>query len=142
MIKLLHSLICTDLLVDQVTKRSSYINIITDGRTQSLPTNMPSMYVATSWYAEGKSLGSFQIRITFISPSGEKKELLNDEIKDQDGKHRRYQLNLLINSLPVDEEGMHYFFIEHKTKTAANWKTDNKIPLFIEKIKAEESKQE
>ncbi len=141
MIKLLHSLICTDLLVDQVTKRSSYINIITDGRTTSLPTNMPSMYVATNWYAEGRSIGAFQVKITFVSPSGEKKELLNDEIKDQDSKHRRYQLNLLINSLPVNEEGMHYFFIEHKAKTATKWKTDNKIPLYIEKVKTEETKQ-
>jgi hypothetical protein len=141
MIKLLHSLLCTDLLVDQVTKRFSYINIITDGRTQSLPTNMPSMYVATSWFAE-KEPGPFKIRIIFISPSGEKKELLKNEIEAQDGKHRRYQFNLRVNSLPVNEEGMHYFFIEHKTKAATNWKTDNKIPLYIEKIKPEEPKQE
>ncbi len=141
MIKHLYSLICNDLLVDQITKRASYINIITDGNTIKLPNNMPSLYVVTSWYAEGEEKGVFQIRITFISPSGDTKELLKDEIENKDGDHHRYQLNLLVKDLPVKEEGMHYFLIEHKM-AKGKWKEDNRIPLYIKKLSQEQRSEQ
>lgn len=138
MIDCLYAFICEKVLLDQPTRLASYINVIPGGIVDTLPKDMPPLWLATCWMGTGKPVDEFLIRVSLRSPDDASRKIIEMPVKDQvaegqKGKVRRHVANIHVGSFKVEQEGLHFFDVEFKvTKSRKGWQKCASIPINVE----------
>jgi len=127
MIENVHCIICKDIVQDSRTQLVSYINSFDEMATKKLPGNAPPFSLGTLWRRTTEQVESFKIKISLLDPSGSQRVLL--ESQNIEMKNRSHRLNLLLEGLPISQEGKYKFIIE--LFNGENWVSVKELVLVI-----------
>ncbi len=103
--KLLYSLICSDVIVDQETGSASYIKVFEHGTVPKLPATVPPFFVATLWELEEDNQEPFSVSLALITPNGKQEVLGKNEITPTGAT--LHKLNFHLPGIKVEVEGRH-----------------------------------
>jgi hypothetical protein len=110
MVENVFCILCKDILEDSRTRLVSYINCFEEMVTKKLPGNAPPFCIGTLWRKTTEGIENFKVKISLSDSSGTQRVLL--ESQDIAMKDKSHRLNLLLEGLPVTQEGKHKFIIE------------------------------
>jgi len=126
MIRHVISMICKDIIVDQTTNLVSYINCLEELTTVKLPIKV-NFQVGTLWEKDTNDKEVLKMKIILEAPSKKRDKVF--ESKDMEMHKKRHRVNIFVNGINVEEEGIYTIIIEHLTND--RWQTDNKINLEV-----------
>ena len=127
------SVLCARAIIDKQTNSISIHDVIEQITIKGEPASnglLPMQFDLVSFWIRSnpKEPTIGEMRMSFISPSGDKKMGLEGPIKLTD--HERIRNIIRIENLPIHEPGRHYFTLEQKVDND-DWKQVAAIPLSV-----------
>ncbi len=127
MIKNLWSILCQTVITDERTKSVSYINVIENVIVNKIPFRFLAVSLGTLWTKTTHEDERLKVRIKFVSPSNDEKILI--EADPIVLKLKNHRLNILMDGLLIEKEGLYKFVIENLV--GDQWKLANEILLDV-----------
>ena len=128
--KLIYTILCTDILTDQESGATSYIKAIDKIASARIPVLIPSLRIGTYWDFTEEVGKNIYHRLRAVNPLGKEAFIAPEQPMKVINERHRY--NIHIAGFNVDVEGEYKFFIEAKTKKNGKWQTMNEIVLPVE----------
>lgn len=125
--KLLHAIVCSDIIVDRETGATSYIRSFEHGTVRKLPAQVPPFYVGTLWELDPKSKTPFTVGLRIKSPNGEITPLGSNQVKPTGAT--LHKVNFAMPGLSVKEEGRHVLQVLLRTDKKQGVAME--LPLFV-----------
>lgn len=128
MAKLMWAVLAQRVLVDQVTNTVSYIETVEQLETRSLPSDLPRVFVGTTWLRKEEGELS-HIRFRVLTPSG--KEIVNLEASNpvDFSNNKRHRINVDLRGMPVTEAGR--FHVEVDQQIDDVWRVEASVPFDV-----------
>ncbi len=111
MIENIWCILCKDVITDSETGLVSYINCLEEIQTVKLPVVVPGFSIGTLWMKTTDSVEILSFRMRYILPSGKEKKPI--EFNNIEMKVKKHRLNLVLQELKIEEEGIHRFVVEY-----------------------------
>lgn len=125
--RLLHSILCTDIIVDRESGSTSYIRAFEHGVVRRLPAQVPPFYVGTLWELDPKNKEPFSVGLRMVAPSGETTPLGSNRVKPTGAL--LHKVNFAMPGLQVKEEGRHAMQV--LLRAGDKPKVAMELPLFV-----------
>ena len=135
MIDHIWTVVCSQVIIDSEAHNLSLINVIEQLNIKGLPVPGRSIPIhlelASFWVREDAMLPcNGNARFSFIAPSGKVMAQIEPQIVDLT-KVERLRSRMILEALPLEENGRHLFIVELKTDDDKEWHQVSKVPLMI-----------
>ena len=131
--RLLHAIVCSDLIVDRETGSTTYIRTFEHGTVRQLPAQVPPFFVGSLWELDPKSKEPFSVGLRLKAPSGEITPLGSKKVKPTGAT--LHKVNFVIPGLQVKEEGRHAVQVLLRTEKKQGMVMDLPLFVFVQKPK-------
>jgi len=134
MIEHVWTVLCTKSIYDSETNNVSFIEVLEQINLQrdvSFPINIGIQLDLVSLWVRSPHDEPTQgtARVTFITPSKERSDLL--ELPIDLTKSERHRTRFRFLGLPIKELGYHYFLVQYREEGKSRWRQAAKVPLSI-----------
>src|SRR5438046_832019 len=121
------SVLCQQLILDQLTNSVSYIQALEGFTVTQLPFTVPQLSVG-SLYERSGSETSILGRIRILAPNGSVVHAV-ELAQGIYGEHRRMRMNSVIGGFAIAQPGAHVVVVEQRRGT--DWVEEARLPLDV-----------
>jgi hypothetical protein len=127
--RLIYTVLCTDILTDRETGSTSYIKTIDKLVVSKLPVVIPSLGISTYWDVGDRLGKKIYLRFYLYNPDG--KSILSSVIPPFTMSNDRQRFNLQIGGLKIESAGDYKFTVESKLRKNSKWEIQNDFILNV-----------
>jgi len=129
--KLLYSILCSDILTDRETGSTTYIRTIDQISTPGIPILIPSLSIGTCWKFEKGDEKEYDVKIEIANPSEERKpQFPIFKLKAEKDKlfHR---INIRLSPFQIEKTGNYIISFAWKLRTSTDWIKEESLILSV-----------